>query len=100
MIDLSAEPCFTSRTNIGSRNEHWFHRTVPPGSVESISAFISRQHRKHPDRELAKVHDVNRAVVVVIEVGEVAGLTGVQAIARRKQRSEERRVGKEVRSRW
>src|SRR5438874_7520653 len=44
-----------------------------------------RQHRKHADGELAEVQDVDRAVVVVIEILQEAGLARVQAVARRKQ---------------
>ena len=45
-----------------------------------------RQHREHPGRELAEVGDVDRAVVVVIEVREKAGLAACAAAIRLKGR--------------
>src|SRR5437762_13784362 len=56
----------------------------PPGSVQSISAFISRQHGKHSDRELSEIHNVDRAVVVEVQVGQEPGLTCVQSVAGRE----------------
>src|SRR5437879_6230893 len=43
------------------------------------------QIRKDPYAELPEIDDIDHAVVVVIEVRQEAGLTGVQAVARREQ---------------
>src|SRR5438105_1160138 len=45
----------------------------------------SRQHRKHPDRELPEISNIDRAVPVEIEVHEVPALARVQAVSRREE---------------
>src|SRR5438552_793195 len=62
------------------------HAASLPDDTRAVTTIIRlRQYRKHPNRELPEVGDVNRSVVVVIEVGQKAGLAGVQTVARRKQ---------------
>src|SRR5438876_8311994 len=62
------------------------HAASLPDDTRAVTTIIRlRQYRKHPNRELPEIEDVDDAVVVVIEVRQEPRLTGVQPVTRREQ---------------